>query len=97
MRCDSARGEATVSTVAFVAGMIPLVASSGSGSGQNRATGFVIIGGQTMALVLTLLATPVAYSLFDDVSVWLRKVFRMGEPEAPTAEELALMGERPAE
>ena len=82
-----------MTTLAFVAGMVPLLVSTGVGSGDNRAIGAVIAGGQMLSLVLTLLATPVFYSLFDDLSerftprVWIAGLVRRFSTTAPRAQE----------
>jgi HAE1 family hydrophobic/amphiphilic exporter-1 len=83
-----------MTTIALVAGMMPLTISSGPGSGTNRSIGVLVVGGQTLCLLLTLLAVPVFYSLFDDVAksrVWgrinstIKRVFGRARRRVATA------------
>jgi hydrophobe/amphiphile efflux-1 (HAE1) family protein len=80
-----------MTTVAFVAGMAPLILSSGIGSGFNKATASIVVGGQTLSLLLTLLAVPVIHSLVDDVLDFFARR-KKAPPDRGEAELDALMG-----
>jgi hydrophobic/amphiphilic exporter-1 (mainly G- bacteria), HAE1 family len=72
-----------MTTLSIVAGMIPIVLSRGPGSGSRAPIGVVVMGGQMLCLLLTLLFTPVAYSLFDDLVTRFRPVRLSNEAAEP--------------
>jgi HAE1 family hydrophobic/amphiphilic exporter-1 len=75
-----------MTTLALVAGMLPLAVGTGPGAEERRAVAVVVIGGQTLCLLLTLLVTPVVYTLLDDARGrlhWRGWFARRRAPAAP--------------
>jgi HAE1 family hydrophobic/amphiphilic exporter-1 len=62
-----------MTTVMLVAAMVPMALGQGPGAGARAGLAKVILGGQSLSLLLTLLVTPVAYSLWDDFTQWWQR------------------------
>ena len=77
-----------MTTIAIVAGMIPIAFGKGAGAGSRASMAVTILGGQVLCLLLTLLVTPVVYSYFDDLREWspLATIKRLTgrSPKTPT-------------
>jgi HAE1 family hydrophobic/amphiphilic exporter-1 len=79
-----------MTTIAIVAGMIPIALGRGAGAGSRASMAVTILGGQVLCLLLTLLVTPVVYSYFDDLREWsplgaLKRLTGRREPKPATA------------
>jgi len=75
-----------MTTIMLVAAMIPIATGKGPGASARASMAKVILGGQMLSLFLSLLITPVAYSIWDDISAWLGRRFtrkpKQSEPPA---------------
>jgi HAE1 family hydrophobic/amphiphilic exporter-1 len=61
-----------MTTLALVGGMLPLAVGTGPGAEERRAIAVVVIGGQSLSLFLTLIVTPVAFSLVESLRAWVQ-------------------------
>jgi HAE1 family hydrophobic/amphiphilic exporter-1 len=61
-----------MTALSFVAGMIPMLIATGPGAEERRSIAVLVVGGQSLSLLITLLAIPAIYSLLDDLGRLLR-------------------------
>ncbi|MDA1211274.1 MAG: efflux RND transporter permease subunit [Planctomycetota bacterium] len=65
-----------MTTLSFVVGLLPLLIATGPGAEERRSIAVLAVGGQTLSLLLTLLAIPVLYSYFDDIGLIAHRVWK---------------------
>jgi HAE1 family hydrophobic/amphiphilic exporter-1 len=59
-----------MTTIAMVAGMLPVAVGVGSGSGFRQPMGVAVIGGLITSTLLTLVVVPAVFTIFDDIERW---------------------------
>ncbi len=60
-----------MTTIAMIAGMLPVAAGIGRGAEFRAPMAVAVIGGLAWSTLLTLLVIPVVYTLIDDLAGWL--------------------------
>ncbi|KOY84423.1 acriflavin resistance protein [bacterium 336/3] len=62
-----------MTTLALVFGMIPIAIAQGAGAEWKNGLGWVLIGGLTSSMLLTLIFVPIVYLAVDNVKVWFER------------------------
>src|SRR3989337_2846483 len=66
-----------MTTLAIIAGMIPVAIGKGDGSASRASMAIAVVGGQALCLLVTLLVIPAFYSVFDDLSRFSIKIYSL--------------------
>lgn len=61
-----------MTTLTLIVSMIPMMISNGEGADTRRSLAIVIVGGQLLSLLVTLLMTPVTYIIVDSIGDWVK-------------------------
>ncbi len=74
-----------MTTLAMIAGMIPVALGNGEGGEFRAPMGRAVIGGLVTSTILTLLVVPVAYSYLEQLAGWVKRRVRGGKEVVVTA------------
>ncbi len=85
-----------MTTLTLVVGVVPMLISNGEGAESRRSLAIVIVGGQALSLLVTLLMTPVTYILMDNLGAWLNWKLR-GIPIPADKDKDVILSEVPTE
>ena len=78
-----------MTTLTLIMGVAPMIFSNGEGADQRRSLAIVIVGGQALSLLVTLLMTPVTYILMDELGDWFNYTFKgIPYPEDKSKKEI---------
>jgi HAE1 family hydrophobic/amphiphilic exporter-1 len=76
-----------MTSVAMIAGMVPVALARGDGAETRVPMAVTIIGGLVTSTVLTLGIVPVVYSLVDELRNWVWRAVTKREPPEPVGRE----------
>lgn len=85
-----------MTTLTLIVGVVPMLISNGEGAESRRSLAVVIVGGQALSLLVTLLMTPVTYILMDNLGNWVNYKFR-GIPYPEDKDSDVILSEVPEE
>jgi HAE1 family hydrophobic/amphiphilic exporter-1 len=60
-----------MTTVAAIAGTLPIAIGIGASASSRRPLGIAVVGGLAFSQIVTLYVTPVFYTYLDDLQSWL--------------------------
>jgi multidrug efflux pump subunit AcrB len=88
-----------MTSLATIAGTIPLALGIGAGAEVRQPMGVAILGGFTTSTLLTLVVVPVLFSYIDDFQTWMLNLFKYGfgkkKQQRHIAEEKDIVKELP--
>jgi HAE1 family hydrophobic/amphiphilic exporter-1 len=61
-----------MTSIAFIAGLLPLVFASGAGSASRQSLGTAVVGGMLVSTVVNLIVVPAMYVIVDELGARLR-------------------------
>jgi multidrug efflux pump subunit AcrB len=86
--CQKRARPIIMTTIAMGAGMLPIALGLSGDPSFRAPMGVAVIGGLLASTVLSLFVVPVAYTVMDDLQLWVKKRLNFGSP-GPTAEAAA--------